>query len=307
VIKVALTGTTGFIGNVLLSRLITQGFQVKALYRPKTSFTPQNSDSVEWCAGDLADLRSLSTFVAGADVIVHCAGSVRGTSLKQFNQTNSSGLIRLLDAAVEQNVSRFVLMSSLAAREPSLSAYAASKKAGEDALVSYLDTISCAVLRPPAVYGPGDREMLPLLKMIKRGIVPILGNQQDRFSLIYVDDLADAVCCLLMSKNIQKYDFFELHDGSPDGYTWRQIAEIATYINGKEPLCLSIPKSLMQIIALANLGLARLFGYQPMLTPGKIREIFHPDWTCDNSAITAATGWKPRVLFSDGMKRLFDQ
>jgi len=95
-----------------------------------------------------------------------------------------------------------------------------------------------------------------------------------------------------------------LHDGHPDGYSWRQIAMIASQLNGKEPRCISVPRPLLQIAGLTNVILSRLAGYQPMLTPGKVREIFHPDWVCDNSAISSAIDWQPQVLFQEGMKRL---
>lgn len=305
-ITVALTGATGFIGRVLLRHLVAQGFQVKALYRPASNSSPTPTNSVQWQAGDLADQMSLRTFVAGADAVVHCAGAVRGTTLQQFKQSNTEGVARLLQAVTEQKVSRFLLMSSLAAREPSLSAYASSKKLGEDVLREYHDRISWNILRPPAVYGPGDREMLPLLQLIKRGLVPLIGAKEGRFSLLYVDDLAAAVSCLLKAQGgATQGRCFELHDGHPGGYSWRQIASIATDLSGKEPHCLAIPRPLLQSISLANVSLARLLGYQPMLTPGKVREIFHSDWVCDNTAICRATDWQPLVQFREGMRRLF--
>lgn len=306
-LNIAITGATGFIGTVLLRHLVDQGFHVRALYRPVSTPHPDQTESVQWQPGDLNDIESLRALVAGVDAVVHCAGAVRGTSLGQFETTNAAGVTHLLESAVEQKVPRFLLMSSLAAREPSLSAYASSKKSGEEALKAYRDRISCDILRPPAVYGPGDREMLPLLQLIKYGIVPIIGGKESRFSLIYVDDLAAAVSSLLRSEPSSECRCFELHDGHPNGYTWQQIVTIATHLNGKKPRCLAIPRSLLQIIALTNAGLARLLGYKPMLTPGKVREIFHPDWVCDNKAICEATDWRPRVMFSKGMQTLFPQ
>ena len=303
--SIAITGATGFIGAVLLRHLVDQGFQVRALYRPASTPSPNQADSIQWQPGDLDDIESLRALVAGVDAIVHCAGAVRGTTLEQFEETNAAGVAHLLEAAVQLKVPRFLLMSSLAAREPSLSAYASSKRSGEEILREYQDKISCDILRPPAVYGPGDREMLPLLQLIKHGIVPIIGGKDSRFSLIYVDDLVAAVSSLLGSEPVPESRCFELHDGHPDGYTWRQVVTIAAQLNGKKPRCLTIPRSLLQIIAITNTGLARLIGYRPMLTQGKVREIFHPDWVCDNAAISEATGWRPRVLFSEGMQRLF--
>ena len=305
-ITVALTGATGFIGRALLKHLVDQGFQVKALRRT-CSHPPQPNprELIEWQTGDLEDVDSLRELVTDVDAVVHCAGAVRGATLDEFKRINTDGVTRLLQVATEQKVSRFLLMSSLAAREPSLSAYALSKKLGEDVLRQNGDGISWSILRPPAVYGPGDREMQPLLKLIKRGIIPIVGEKEGRFSLLYVDDLAEAVSSLLRSDSVPQGQCFELHDGHPDGYTWQEIATMTTHLNGKEPHCLSIPRILMQTVSLANVSLARLVGYQPMLTPGKVRELFHPNWACDNTEITDATDWQPQVLFQEGMNRLF--
>ncbi len=304
-ITVALTGATGFIGRVLLNHLAVQGFRVKALFRPASPAPPHPTDSVQWQAGDLEDIDSLRALVKDTDAIVHCAGAVRGLTLQQFKTVNADGVARLLQASTEQNVPRFLLLSSLAAREPALSAYASSKKLGEEVLLEYQGRISWDILRPPAVYGPGDREMLPLLRLIKRGIVPVLGEKGGRFSLLYVDDLAAAVSCLLTSTEARPGHCFELHDGHPDGYNWRQIALIAAQLNGKDPRCISIPRPLLQLVGRANVSLARLAGYRPMLTPGKVREIFHSDWVCDNTAISRTTGWQPQVQFREGMRRLF--
>jgi nucleoside-diphosphate-sugar epimerase len=305
VTTVALTGATGFIGSALLKHLSGQGLQVRALYRPSSTPTPKTTGSTQWLPGNLEDLNSLRALVAGVDAIVHCAGAVRGTTLDQFKKVNTTGVANMLQAAVEQKVPRFLLMSSLAAREPALSAYAESKKLGEDVLQAYHGRLSWDILRPPAVYGPGDREMLPLLQLIKRGIVPIIGEKQARFSLLYVDDLVDAASCLLRVSQEENGRCFELHDGHTDGYTWQDIATIAAHLNGREPRCFSIPKLLMQIAGSANASLARVIGYRPMLTPGKVREIFHPDWVCDNTAISRAIDWQPQVQFHEGLKRLF--
>jgi nucleoside-diphosphate-sugar epimerase len=305
VFTVALTGATGFIGSVLLKHLLSHGFRVKALYRPSSCHPPNPTDAIEWIAGNLENTDSLRALVSNVDVVVHCAGAVRGTTLEEFKKINTEGVKRLLEAAVEQKVSRFLLISSLAAREPSLSFYASSKKLGEDVLNEYCGKIAWDILRPPAVYGPGDREMQPLLKLIKRGIVPVIGNKESRFSLLYVDDLAEAVLALMRSEETLQGRCFELHDGQPEGYNWRQIAAIAAHLNGKAPRCLSIPQRLVRIAGQTNVFLASLFGFKPMLTPGKARELFHPDWVCDNTAICRATDWQPQVLFDEGMKRLF--
>ena len=302
---IALTGATGFIGRVILNHLLNRGFSVRALYRPDSSSAPKITNSVEWVAGSLEDTASLRTLVTDVDGVIHCAGAVRGTTLEHFKKINTTGVEQLVQVAVEQEVPHFLLISSLAAREPSLSSYALSKKLGEDVLSEYRGKISWNILRPPAVYGPGDREMQPLLKLLRRGFVPVVGSKDGRFSLLYVDDLATAVISLLGSGRMVDGQCFELHDGHPNGYTWGEIAAIATQLNGKSAHCFSLPRGLVSIISQINIAAANLFGYQPMLTPGKVRELFHPDWVSNNTEITQAIDWQPETSFHDGMKNLF--
>src|SRR3546814_1260007 len=89
--------------------------------------------------------------------------------------------------------------SSLAAREPALSAYARSKRAGEDALRQILGT-RADILRPAAVYGPGDRETLIFFQLARLARVPLLGNERARISVIQVEDLCAAIVSALRSE-----------------------------------------------------------------------------------------------------------
>ncbi len=141
--RIALTGATGFIGSNLAKKLADAGWKIKALCRPE-SIRRSNSGRfdlaglpIQWIEGDLSDLEILRHLVRNTDAIVHCAGAVRGTSEKQFNGVNVNGVARLVQAASEQHQRpRFLLISSLAARQPHLSPYAASKRKGEEALAA---------------------------------------------------------------------------------------------------------------------------------------------------------------------------
>jgi nucleoside-diphosphate-sugar epimerase len=194
-----------------------------------------------------------------------------------------------------------VLISSLAAREPHLSFYAASKRAGETKLEAVArDTgLSCAVLRPPAIYGPGDRELLPLFRLMARGIAPFPGARDARASLLHVSDLAGAAVALLESDAQGTY---ELHDGQPNGYGWQDIADtVARVADRRRVWRVRIPGGILRGAARVNLAASRLFRYQPMLTPGKVNELRHPDWVCDNTDLSRATGWTPTLSLHDGL------
>ena len=259
--------------------------------------------AIQWIEGDLGDLNSLRRLVRGANAILHCAGAVRGASQAHFNRVNVDGVARLVQAARDQHqVPRFLLISSLAAREPYLSPYAASKKRGEEALAAAGGDMDWAILRPPAVYGPGDKELFPLFRWIGRGIAPVLGTKTARFSLLYVEDLAEAMVKWLDNGGGRRQPF-ELHDGHPGGYTWSDVIETVARFYGRKPFQLQVPASLLQMLARVNVTAARVLGYAPMLTPGKVRELRHSNWVCDNGPLSHEIGWSPNISLEEGLRR----
>jgi nucleoside-diphosphate-sugar epimerase len=303
--QVALTGATGFIGSAVLSRLVANGWHVRALHRRHRGRTPASRHGVEWIEGDLGDPRSLAALVTGADAVVHCAGTVRGATSEGFERVNAEGTRRLLEAASASRAPRFLLMSSLAARTPDLSAYAASKRHGERVLEAAARNMRWTVLRPPAVYGPGDRELEPLFRWVARGVAPMPAGRAGRFSLIYVDDLASAVLRWLEVDGGYGRTF-ELDDGHPGGYDWDTVLGVAARVllrDGVPLRRLSVPVSLLRLAAAANVVVSRVAGYDPMLTPGKVREITHLDWLCDSHDFVSATGWQADVGLDEGLAR----
>jgi nucleoside-diphosphate-sugar epimerase len=300
---IALTGATGFIGSTLARRLTATKWQIRGLVRPSSQGSPLVKIPIQWIEGDLGDPDSLRRFVSGVDAIVHCAGAVRGASQAHFNRVNVDGVARLVQAATEQHqLPRFLLISSLAAREPHVSPYAASKRQGEEALAAGAGHMGWATFRPPAVYGPGDKELLPLFRWIGRGIAPILGETDARFSLLYVDDLAEAAVKWLDYGRGER-QFFELHDGRPGGYTWGEVIETVARFSGKTPFRLRVPEYILRLLARLNLTTAQLLGYAPMLTPGKVRELRHHNWVCDNDSLSHEIGWFPRISLEEGLRR----
>ncbi|HEX7231331.1 MAG TPA: NAD(P)-dependent oxidoreductase, partial [Candidatus Binatia bacterium] len=182
-----------------------------------------------------------------------------------------------------------------------LSAYAASKRMGEIALSQTARASAWTVLRPPAVYGPGDRALLPLFRLMRHGIAPLLGRTDARFSLLYVEDLAEAVIKWLISESGESR-VFELDDGHPSGYSWCEIAETFERLRGKAALRFQVSELSMNIIAKLNQIAASALGYAPMFTPAKVREIRHPDWVCDNSMFCQVAGWKPTMRLEEGLR-----
>ena len=196
-VPVAVTGASGFVGRAVVRRLVETGWPVRVLVR--RCAPDLERACVVAVQGSLEDEAALQRLVAGAGAVVHCAGLVAAPSAAAFSQVNVVGSARLFAAAAGAATRpRILLLSSLAAREPRLSAYAHSKRAAEETLWQVADQgIEACALRPPAVYGPGDQATLPIFRQLRDGLLFVPAVTGARFSLLYVHDLADAVAHLL--------------------------------------------------------------------------------------------------------------
>lgn len=250
----------------------------------------------------LTDVDGLIAILSDCDAVIYCAGSVRGRRPDDFSNANIDGIKAML-AALEcvPGAPPLLLVSSLAASRPQLSDYSFSKHAGEQLLLDK-PSLAWTILRPPAVYGPGDKEMLFVLNMVRRGLLLHAGSKDQRLSLLHVDDLARAVLSWLSAWQRCLHKTYAIDDGRQGGYDWPAIG--AAVSEGKYR-SLKLPRALLDIAARSNLLAAKLLGYQPMLTPGKVRELIQPDWLGDNSEFTADTGWKPELDLRAGAQQLF--
>lgn len=294
---IALTGGTGFIGRHVIAALLDSGFTVRALVRDRNR--ADTLDGVELITGSLEDSAALSSLCSGARAVIHIAGAISARHRAEFDAVNVDGTARLVAAAVERAVGRFVLVSSLAAREPTLSDYGASKRAGEHVLRDVGRDLSWSILRPPAVYGPGDRGTLPLIRQLTRRLAIVPGDKNCRFSLIFIEDLAQAIVAMVRD-GAPAGQIHEIDDGVYGGYSWRDLALVASRTNGRTVRCLFIPRMVADIVALGIAGAARLMGRIPEIGPGKVAELYHHDWVCRNNPVEAATSWRAVSDFGAG-------
>ncbi len=294
---VALTGATGFIGGYLLQRLTSSGVRVRALSRRQSGIVT----GVEWVQGTLDDPVALEQLVAGAGRVIHCAGAVRGASAAYFEQINTGGSLRLLQAVQQAGCcTGLLLVSSLAARHPQLSWYAASKRHAEDQVIATARGLPVTVFRPTAVYGPGDRELHPVFSLLMKGWLPVVGPEESHLSFLHVDDLTGAMLGWLDAP-AGLSGIYELHDGRIEGYSWRLLASLAEGLTGRPVRLLRIPAALLEQLARLNTLIARLSGYAPMLTSAKLNELRHTDWSCNNKPLEEALGWKPAILLEQAL------
>lgn len=297
---VAVTGATGFIGSHLVRQLADAGYQVRVLTRRLPLHPIYGARPIAAVIGDIGDPQALSELLRGADAVIHAAGLVKAPSRETFFAVNAAGTRRVVDAARAQAAPlRFILVSSLAAREPQLSAYAASKRAAETALTHGAGGLSWSIVRPPAVYGPGDRETLSLFRAAASGIMPAPARAQARFSMLYVSDLTNALQVMLEQEGMEGATL-EIDDGREGGYGWPDLARAAGAALGTRPKLISIPYAALYGIGLINEFRMRLGGPAVMLSRDKAREIYHPDWVCRGESLPPRTGWRPRVTLEAG-------
>lgn len=290
---VAVTGATGFIGGHLVRQLVDSGYRVRVLTRRLPVSQLLDGRSVEAVIGGLKDQDSLRELLAGADAVVHAAGLIKAPSREAFFAVNVAGVRRLIEASGRHaSPLRVILLSSLAAREPQLSDYAASKRAGETALTQAAGGLAWTVIRPPVVYGPGDRETLAFFRAVKRGLVPVPASDGARISMIHVEDLASAIIAVMTAESTVGATL-EIDDGQAGGYSWDQLVGAAGAALGVKPRLARIPRYALGAVGHASRLFGAATGRAPMLTPGKVREICHPDWACRDRRVADLPGWRP--------------
>ena len=296
-LKIALTGATGFVGRAVVSALMTKSCQVSALVRDPAR--AEMNSNVRQVQGDLQNSAALDDLTRNANVVIHIAGVIGALRRNDFVLANEQGSLAVAEAAARNGVKRFVHISSLAAREPGLSMYGASKRAGEVAVEKFKTRMSVVILRPPAVYGPGDRGTLPLLRSLTQSFAVIPGTSTSRFSLIYVDDLARVI---VEAADATRTGVVELDDGHRQGYGWKDLAKIASATEQKSITPIFLPKSVAMAVGVGVEAFANLRGKLPFVSPDKIQQLYFGDW------VARGEGWplKEPVGFAQGFKSTVD-
>ena len=286
---VALTGATGFLGSHVLAQVLGAGHQVRALTRQ-----PQAArDGVTWIAGNLDEPGALIALVSGVDVVVHIAGVVNAPDAQAFDRGNRIGTANIISSAQAMGVKRFVHVSSLAARLPELSLYGASKRAAEDIVIA--SALDWRVVRPPAIYGPGDTDNLELFRFAKRGLLPL--PRRGRLSLVHADDLAPLI--LAMAGSDVGRVLYEADDGQPGGWSHYDYARAIGDAVGRRPLVARLPKAVLNLGAAID-GAVR--GSRAKLTRDRVAYMTHEDWTIEADLRPPISLWTPQIPTLDGLK-----
>lgn len=292
--KLAITGGTGFVGSHLIDGALAAGHEVKALTRRDQP--PR--DRLEWIGGNLDDRSALERLVDEADAVIHVAGVITAPDRAGFEKGNVGGTLAMLAAATAGGVRRFIHVSSLAAREPKLSLYGASKAKAEELV--YSSGLDWAIVRPPAVYGPGDRETLELFRMAKLGFM--LMPPRGHLSLIHAADLGRLLIALA-DPTAPETTLIEPDDGKPGGWSHREFAKAVAKAVGVKAAVFSAPGMFLRLAARAD----QLFrGPRARLTVDRAAYFSHRNWVVEPKRAAPMELWHAEIPTEQGLRETAD-
>ena len=313
------TGATGFIGSHLVKTLVGKKWQVTCLVRATSKINFLKKSSVPIVVGHAEDLESLEKAVKGQNYVFHLAGRIRSASHEVYDKANHQFTRNLVQACLRKNpaLKRFVYVSSISAAGPSLpgqysdesfpcgptSEYGRSKLKGEEAVQDFWDSIPATIIRPPNVYGPRQQETELLIKTISKGIVPLLKQEGETTSLIYVEDLVEGIIQATLSPKTRNQIYY-LTDGK--GYCWREIILTLKKYLLRDSLFFPLPEAFIYFSAwlLDMLKKARIvksyFGRKAW------REMTQTQWLFSASKAEKDFGFRARYNLDDGIKETVD-
>lgn len=316
--RVLITGSTGFIGSKTVDALLKQGDTVRILLRPESSLDRALSSKIEVCRASYLDGEALGRAVGDVDRVIHLAGVTGAASEEAFRAGNVVPALNLLEAVKRYNPSleRFVLVSSQAAAGPAasarpglsesdepnpVSAYGRSKLLAEQVCLQHAGGIPLTIIRPPAVYGPGDRDVLQVFLMMRKGFfLSVAGSRKQRFSMIHVDDLVAGLLLAARSGAAAGQTYFIT---SPEACGWDDVINVARSVLGFTRLFrIVLPRPLL--FALGTLiGTASAWtGKAGVINRDKVGELVQDYWVCSAEKAKNELGFTAGTPLREGLR-----
>ena len=310
--RVLVTGGTGFLGSHLVERLLEEpGAEVHALVRnPSKLRWLEGIEGVRFLTGDLQNLPALP---AGLGCVFHLAGLTKTLKASDYYTVNREGTANLLRALEGQSgAPRFIHLGSIAAGGPSsprrpvcegdpprpVSPYGESKLMAETEVFKYKDRFPVVTLRAAAVYGPRDEDFLEYFRLMKRGILPLVGQGRKSASLLYVRDAVRAVLLAARSGG-PSGEVFNIAD--PKIYTWEDVGRTVAGLLGKKLVRVRFPLWAAYLASAASEGIGRLGGKASALNMGKYNQMKPDGWVVDVRKARQGLGFESRFSLEEGL------
>ncbi len=312
--KVFVTGATGFVGSHLVEALLKNGHQVRVLLR--------TSSNLQWIAelkldcfyGNIFDSQSLLPGLKDIDLVIHAAGLTKALDNKDYYKVNYEGTKNLINTIIENKlpIQRFVYISSQAAAGPSnsmqpltetdpphpVSEYGKSKQMAEDYIHKQKSKIKTTIIRPPAVYGPRDKDVLRFFKTVKMGIIPKWQNRDKYLSFIYIKDLAEGITLAAMNPKAVGKTYFV---AEPRPHSWEEVAYETLKFFKKQAIHVPIPLSLVKSMAFFAEQWSKITKKPSIINQQKVAELLPDFWICSPQKIKKELGFEAKTSIEEGV------
>jgi dihydroflavonol-4-reductase len=314
--RVALvTGATGFVGSHLVEALLAHNWRVRCLVRDTSVLKWIPTDDVTLINGDVTRAgENLERAVRGVSVVFHLAGVTSATDDSAYTTVNVEGTRNIVNAMQKAAPDALlVFCSSLAAAGPAttkrplnetdepdpVSAYGRSKLTAERIVVE--SGLQHLIIRPPTVYGPRDRDILAVFRLVARGLALRVAGEGQRLSMVHAQDLARGFASAAESDGRGLY---YMTDGFV--HTWEASIQHIGRALGKQPRVISVGPGVAEFLSRAERLRASLFGSKPLLTPDRVVELSQANWTCDDTRARLDIDYESLIALPEGVKSTAD-
>jgi len=317
--NIFLTGATGFIGSFLAEALVKKGHKVKCLLRRTSKLTWIADLDIECIFGSMDDTEALNKGLDGADYVYHLAGVTKSLEKEAYFKGNMQGTQNLVDCMLKKklDLKRFLFLSSQAAAGPSptiepiteesplnpINLYGQSKLAAEEYVKKYFKKIPTTIIRPPAVFGPRDTDILEYFKTVRYGIIPRLEGKEKYLSLIYVKDLVKGIVMAAESEATLGKIYFLAMDKP---IAWEDFARLILHSMGKKGLRLNVPIGLIKGAAFVTENIARFTGANPVLNKERLEQMKPDFWICSPKKARNDFNFRAETTLEVAIKETYD-
>ncbi len=307
------TGANGFVGSHLAEHLLKKGYHVRCLVRETSNLRWLCDLKVEYHYGDVRDKSSLQGAFRDCDYVFHVAGITKGTDEKLYFDANTRGTENVMQVCLAENsnLKRFVYLSSQAAVGPNpdqhplneeadchpITPYGKSKLEAESTVLQHEHRIPVTIIRPPAVYGPRDDELLLAFKIINWGIKPQIGLKAGSVSMCYVGDLVEGITlCAESQKSIGQIYFI----ADEKIYSWKEATSIIAQVLKRKTISIRFPRTLVLLLAFISELFSKFSNQPALLNRYKANELLQRYWICDTSKLKTDLGFRTKVGLQEG-------
>ena len=316
--KAFVTGATGFLGSHIADRLLDMGFEVSCFIRGSSNTRWIQNKKINLVEGTLFQKNKLSEVLKDTDYIFHSAGVVKAKNKRGYIYGNVETTKSLIEIAynANPNLKKFIHISSLATCGPNpdnrpidenynpkpITTYGRTKLQAEYEVLKYKDKIPINIIRPPAIFGPRDTEILIYFKTFQKGLNSIIGFGKKYLSLIYVEDLVNGI--MLAAEKGKDGEIYFI--SSDNAYNWNEISEVTSKILEKKPFKIRIPHWVVYTSGFFAEIFSLFSSKAPTLNIEKCKDITRKNWVCSNEKAKRELGFTEKYTLEESFTKTIE-